>query len=319
MRVLSLLPAATEIVAALGAGDELVGNSHDCDWPPDIADLPRVTRSALAEVGAGAGEADSSLEAAAIDELVRSHVAAGAPLFDLLSDEIASLCPDVIVTQCVCDVCAISEADVRALATRLSPVPRIVTMAGGTLDGVFQDIASVASALERDAEGRALVAGLRDRMRIVHERLHAARAPRPRVAVIEWEDPPFAAGHWVPELVHRAGGTDVLARAGDHSREIAPTAVEAAAPDVLIVAPCGYSLDASASSARTLLGRESWRWAHDLPVWALDANALLSRGGPRLIDGLETIARILHPSLFGVPAAGTSRVHPASAPVPRPP
>ena len=309
MRVVSLLPASTEIVAALGAGDQLVGISHECDWPPAVGDLPRVTRSAIAgAVGAGAVHA-VSMDAAAVDELVRSRAASGEALFELLEDAIAALRPDVILTQCVCDVCAVSESEVRRMATHLSPVPRVLTLTGGTLDGVFQDIAAVADALGRGEPGAELLAMLRHRMRVVHEQLRGARAPRPRVAVIEWDDPPFAAGHWVPELIHRAGGLDVLARPGEHSRMVQPEAVEAAAPDVLIVAPCGYSLGQAAAAARHMLGRDVWRWARALPIWAMDANGLLSRGGPRLIDGLETIARVLHPSLFGAPGKGACRVH----------
>ncbi|MFL5578238.1 MAG: ABC transporter substrate-binding protein [Gemmatimonadaceae bacterium] len=296
MRVLSLLPAATEIVASLGALDGLVGVTHECDWPPAVRSLPRVTASAL---DAGAGSAAGAGE---VDARVRELSAAGAALFVLDEALLARLRPDVILTQALCDVCAVSETDVRAVAARLAPAPRVVTLSATTLDGVLDgDVARVAEAIGRADAGAALAEELRGRMRRVHETLRAARAPRPRVAVIEWTDPVYAAGHWVPEMVRRAGGVDVLASAGEHSTTRAVEAVASAGPDLLLFAPCGYDAPRAADEARRTLARPEWRWAASRPAWAVDANAYVSRPGPRLVEGVELFARVMHPGLFGEP------------------
>ena len=275
----------------------LVGISHQCDWPPSTTGLPRVTRSAVA-AGGSAREIDASVGALA---------GAGAPMYELLEDAIAMLRPEVIVTQGLCRVCAVSEHDVRALAARLEPAPRVVTFAGTTLEGVLADVAFLAGALGRIGPGQQLLTALRDRMREIHETLKAARAPRPRVAVIEWTDPTYAAGHWVPDVIRRAGGIDVLAQAGDVSRVVTAADVAAAQPDLLLVAPCGIALDQAHAEARAMLARPEWHFARDLPVWAMDGGALLSRGGPRLIDAIETLASVMHPDLFGAPSTAHAR------------
>ena len=301
MRVVSLLPAATEIVAALGAADRLVGVTHECDHPADaVAGRPRVTRAALPSHTDGA-------TAGAIDAAVRALAATGAPLFVLDEDGIAALRPDLLLTQALCDVCAVSEGDVRALAARIGTAtgtaPRIVTLGGTTLEGVLDDVGAVAAALGLEAAGAALVDDAWARVRHVHETLKAARAPRPRVAVVEWTDPVFLAGHWGPDLVRRAGGVDVLGTAGAHSTTVALDALAAAEPEVVIVAPCGHDLAHAAAEGRALLADARWAWLGGRAVWALDANAFLSRPGPRLVDGVELFARLLHPALFGAPDA----------------
>lgn len=293
MRVVSLLPSATEIVAALGALDQLVGVTHACDYPPPVAALPRLTSTHVSAAAAPA----------VIDRDVRAAVERGAPLYDVDETLLASLRPDVIVTQALCDVCAVRETDVRAIAQRMAPSPTIVTLSGTSIDGIIADIERVASALGMPDEAEELVPGMRARLRSVHERLRDARAPRPRVAVLEWTDPLFAGGHWVPEMVHRAGGVDTLATAGQHSRMVTRDDVAAAAPDVILFAPCGYDLASATREASSLLASDSWTWAHERAVWALDANSLTSRPGPRVIDGVETIAAVLHPSLFGSAAS----------------
>ena len=292
MRVLSLLPAATEIVAALGGSPELVGVTHECDWPPHVAALPRVTASGV----------DAAASAQAVDAAVRALGEAGAPVFALDAARIVALRPDVIVTQALCDVCAVSETDVRALARRMSPEPRVVTLAGSTLDGILADIEAVALGLGVPDAGERLVAGLTARMRRVHETLKGARAPRPRVAVIEWSEPAYAAGHWVPEMVRRAGGVDVLAEPGTHSCRVSPEAVRAADPEIVLVAPCGYDVARASAEAEWLLAQPEWAWARERTVWALDANGLVSRPGPRVVDGIETMAAIFAPALFPAPA-----------------
>ena len=288
MRVVSLLPSATEIVAALGAIESLVGITHKCDHPAQVASRLRVTASCV----------DPTAAAAAVDSRVRTLVEAGEPLYSLDEERIRALKPDLILTQALCDVCAVMESDVRALASRLSPPPRVVSLSAETLDGVFADIAAVADALSREDEGEELLAGLRARMRTVHDTLKAARAPRPRVAMIEWTDPIFSGGHWVPEMIRRAGGLDVLAPDGGHSKVVAAADVGAARPDVVLIAPCGYGVDRATEEARRVLGTAPWRFANGCDVWAMDGNALTSRPGPRLVDGIEVMARIFNPTLF---------------------
>ena len=288
MRVVSLLPAATEIVGALGALENLVGVTHECDFPDVVRSRARVTRSLV----------DASGDPARIDADVRRLAEAGEALYALDEATIAALRPDLILTQSVCDVCAVREADVRALAGRLSPAPRVVTLGATTLDGVFDDIARVADALGLPDERDELLLGLRSRMRAVHGILKEHEAPRPRVAVIEWTDPLYAAGHWVPEMVRRAGGQDVVGVAGTRSSTLTRQALRASDPEVLVVAPCGYDVRRAAAEARALLGQEEWSWARDRRVWAMDSNALLSRPGPRLVDGIEVLARIFNPELF---------------------
>jgi iron complex transport system substrate-binding protein len=290
--IVSLLPAATEIVAALGAAHALVGVTHECDYPPEASRLPRVTASAV----------DAADAAGDVDRQVRERSSAGAALFVLRGEALAALRPEVVLTQALCEVCAVSEDDVRALAARLDPAPRVVTLSATTLDGVLADIERVGRALGRDETAAAVVEALRARMRAVHERLKSARAPRRRVAVIEWTDPVFAAGHWVPEMVHRAGGIDVLAAPGEHSTVRRPDAVRAADPEVVLVAPCGYGASRAACEAERLLERPEWAWARERDVWALDANGLVSRPGPRLVRGLEVMAAIFSPRLFDAPA-----------------
>lgn len=285
-RVVSLLPAATEIVAALGALEQLVGVTHECDYPAVVASRRRVTRSRIPEHGSPA-EIHAAVSTSAHDTL-----------FELLEDRIAALHPDVLLTQALCDVCAVHEGDVRALATRLTPVPSVVTLGGVTLDGVFEDIAVVGAALGVPDDAEELLLGLRARLRTVHETLKAARAPRPRMLLVEWTDPVFLAGHWAPEMVHRAGGVDALMAAGQHSVVTPMAALAAADPEIVVIAPCGYGLEAAAREARALLDHPDWHWLEGRPVWALDANGLLSRPGPRLVDGVEVLARIGNPGLF---------------------
>jgi len=281
-------------VAALGARGSLVGVTHECDEPPEVDGLPRVTRSAI----------DTHAPAAIVDAEVREASASGAPLFTLLSETIMALRPDLVLTQALCDVCAVSEADVRALCARLDPSPRVVTLAGETLDGVFADIQRVAEALGQAARGQALVGELGARVRAVHETLKAARAPRPRVAVIEWGAPLYIAGHWAPEMVKRAGGTPLLAQPGERSRVVTIGEVEAAAPEVVLFAPCGYGLERATEEGRRLREEPAWAFARGLSAFAVDANALVSRPGPRLVEGIEVFARLMNPALFSPPGAG---------------
>lgn len=289
MRIISLLPAATEIVASLGSERALVAVTHECDWPPSVRMLPRATRSGV----------DGSAPPNVVDDVVREASARGEALFELDAQLICDLEPDVILTQALCDVCAVSETDVRAIAASMSPSPDVVTLSGTAIEGVFEDIARVASSIGVPDEGRRLVAGLRARMSMVRARV--ATSERPRVAVIEWTDPLYIAGHWTPELIQHAGGQDALAHAGQHSRRTEIEELRLADPDVLIVAPCGYDVGRAAAAGQRLLSGEAWDWARGRQLWAVDGNGLVSRPGPRLIDGIETFAELLHPEIFEPP------------------
>ncbi len=288
MRIVSLLPAATEIVALLGASDHLVGVSHECDYPDIVGSRARVTRATIPDTH----------DPAAIDAAVREQHEAGLALFAIDEARVRALHPDVLLTQALCEVCAVRESDVRALASRLSPEPRVVTLGGTSVDGILDDIRSVGEALGVSDEVEETLAGLRDRVRHVHETLKAAQAPRPRVALVEWTEPVYVAGHWGPEQIKRAGGTDVLGVAGAHSVPVSMDALREAAPEIVLFAPCGYSLDAAAAEARRCLTMPEWEWARERQVWALDANGLTSRPGPRVVDGIEAMARIFNPALF---------------------
>lgn len=288
MRVISLLPGATEMVGALGKLEQLVGVTHECDHPDVVRSRVRVTSTAVA------------IEAApdVVDAQVRELTATGAAVFTLLEDRIRDIRPDLILTQALCDVCAVVETDVRALAARLNPVPKIVTLNASSLEGVLDDIVRVGAALDASDEAEEFVAGARARMRTVHETLKAARAPRPRVAVVEWGDPLYLAGHWMPEMIVRAGGVDPLVAKGAHSTVVSLDQIRDADPEVVVIAPCGYDLDRATLEGERLLALDSWSWARDRRVWAIDANAFASRPGPRLVDGVEILARLCNPSLF---------------------
>ncbi|MBC8087303.1 MAG: ABC transporter substrate-binding protein [Phycisphaerae bacterium] len=282
------MPAATEIMAFLGATEHLVGITHECDFPSFVASRARVTQSALGD----------ATDPAAIDAAVREQSHAGAALFTLHEKKIAALHPDLLLTQAVCDVCAVREEDVRALAARLHPPPKVVTLGGTNVEGILEDIGAVAAALGVPDEAEELIAGLRVRLKRIHDVLKAERAPRPRVALIEWSDPCYVTGHWGPEQVHRAGGRDVAGTAGAHSVTIPVATLEQADPEIVLFAPCGYSLAAARDEAERFIKHEDWRWLAGRQVWALDANGLVSRPGPRVVEGIEAMARIFNPTLF---------------------
>jgi iron complex transport system substrate-binding protein len=275
MRVVSLVPAATEIACALGAREELVAVTHDCDFPPEIRSLPRVTRATI--------PADATSRE--IDTLVRDAASRGDSTFHLDAAALRDAAPDVILGQTLCAVCAVTLDQVPRSLPRQ---PQVVPLEAGSLEGMYADVARVGDALGHAAEASRLIASLRARARVVHDAV--AGRPRPRVACIEWLDPPYSGGHWVPEQVHLAGGSDVLGQAGTRSREVAWEEVRAARPDLVVVMPCGWD------------ARRAEREAHaipdlDAPVVAVDGNAYFSRPGPRLIDGVELLAALLHPGV----------------------
>lgn len=292
MRVAALLPAATDIVIALGAGDPLVAVTHACTLPALLAGIPRVTRSRVVAAGASG-----------IDTQVSELSSAGAPFFELDEALLAAQRPDVILTQSVCDVCAVREDDARAVASRMNPPPRVATLGANSVDGVFSDILTVGSALDVPDESEELVAGLKSRIGRIHQQLKSHQAPRPRVLVLEWTEPLFSAGHWVPDMVWRAGGREVIGESGDTSRRISGAEVRGSNPDVVVIAPCGYDLEATMREAKARAGSEAWTWMRAMPVWAIDANRLTSSPGPGVVHGIEVLARVLHPEIFGTPSS----------------
>ncbi len=279
MRVVTLLPAATEIVAALGALGRLVGVSHECDFPPQVRSLPRVTRTRV----------DPAMPSAAIDRAMAEAKRTGISPVEVDVNLMAHLRPDVLIGQSVCDVCAVGEGELARVVATLMPTPWVVTLHAHTLDQVFLDIRKVGEALELRDEADELDAGLRYRLRRVQA---VATGQKPRVLVLEWLDPPYVAGHWVPELVSLAGGQDVAGSPGEPSRPRPWDELAALAPDVVVVALCGFDVPRAQAElaavtdpqARALLGRR---------VEFLDGNAYTSRPGPRLVDAAEMLARLI--------------------------
>ena len=304
MRVVSLLPAATEIVAAVGMLDQLVGVSHECDHPAEVQAKPRVTRCAI-HGGALASEA--------ADRWVSDTLAANGTLYSMDEALIRQLQPDVVITQRLCDVCAVGYESVTAFAATLPGPPQVINLDPSSVRDVLRDIETVGAALGVPERAAAVIAGLE--ARIVAVRVGAAGAPRPRCVVLEWIAPPYRSGHWTPELVAIAGGTEPLGRLGEDAARVPWEAVAAAAPEVLVLACCGYDLARTAVDLPLLPTRPGWQ---ELPavragqVYAVDGSAYLSRPGPRLVDSLEILAEILHPELFAgrFPARAVRRLAP---------
>jgi len=281
MRVVSLLPAATEIVAALGAQGQLVGVSHECDFPPGVRALPRVTGTAI----------DPALPSGAIDRAMAEAKRAGTSPITVDLKLMAQLRPDVLIGQSVCEVCAVGEGELARVVAALMPTPWVVTLHAHTIEGTFHDIAKVGEALELRDEAEELVDGLRYRLRRAGAQ-QAAPHRKPRVLVLEWLDPPYVAGHWVPELVALAGGEDVGGTPGEPSRARPWRELAALAPDLVVVALCGFDVERARSElgtitdadAASLLGRRTE---------VIDGNAYTSRPGPRLVDAAELLSRLM--------------------------
>jgi iron complex transport system substrate-binding protein len=282
MRIVSLLPSATEIVCLLGLGDQLVGVSHECDHPPAaVAGVPRMTASLIP------AEATS----AEIDALVRQRVAGRRPLYRLDAEALATARPDLIVTQALCDVCAVDEAEVCRVADALPGRPRVVNLEPTSLEGVFAAIGAVAAAAGVSATG--VLGSLRDRVEAAASR---RIGNRPTVVFLEWLDPPFCGGHWNPELVALAGGVEQIGQAGQPSRRIAWEDVATTDPDVIIAAPCGYDVVKANGDLERLRRNPTWaglRAVREGRIFAFDGSALFNRPGPRLVDSLEQLADAL--------------------------
>jgi iron complex transport system substrate-binding protein len=296
VRLVSLLPSATEIVYSLGLGEDLVGVTFECDEPPAARTEKTVVVGGRDTRGMTPGE---------IDSYVRAQLAAGADLYTLHAQALADLRPDLILTQDLCRVCALPSGHVEDAVGYLGCRADVLSLDPHTLDDMLDSILAVGRRTGVPERAIRLVGDLRARLARVAAAVAGRR--RPKVAVIEWVDPPFTAGHWIPDLVSAAGGRPVAARPGAPSVPTSWAAIAAAAPDVVVVAPCGYHLPGVIEQARAAV-----QALPGTPVWAIDADGIVVRPGPRLVDGVEAMAAILHPD--AVPAAPPGAVHQVTAP-----
>ncbi len=299
MRIISLLPSATEIIYALGLGDQLVGVSHECDFPMAVQRLPKVTRALIPT------EASSR----DIDRLVRECLQSSKALYALDFSKLEELKPDVIVTQALCDVCAVAEDEVRSAACRLPTLPRVINLEPQTLDDVFVEIGRVGETLGVSRKAEEVVSELKARVEKIAARTEKLAA-RTRVAFLEWLDPPFSGGHWSPELVRLAGGQDGLNREGSRSRTLSWDEVFGLQPDVVFVACCGYPIQRALGDVVRLGSIPGWMQMPAVVsgrVYVADGSQYFNRPGPRLVDSLEILAHALHPEVHplrrGLPCA----------------
>jgi iron complex transport system substrate-binding protein len=288
MRIVSLVPHATELLFALGLGDDVVAVTHECDFPDAARSLPHITRDRL----------PGGLSTAEIDAEVRKRTERGEAIYDLDADRLRALKPDLIVTQELCPVCAVSYDDVRAVAETIPTHPRVVALDPHTLGESFGDVRTIAQVT--DSRDAALELVARQRARVDAVRVAVRGAERVPTVAIEWFDPVFVAGHWTPQIIELAGGIDVLGFAGERSEQTTWETVAAAKPRVVVCMPCGY--DAQRSYDEALAHADTLRTVGAERVVAVDAAAYFSRPGPRLVDGLELMGHILHPDLVPEPA-----------------
>ena len=299
MKIASLLPSATEIVYALGLGDSLIGVTDECDYPADAVTKPVISRSSLPQ-----GRVQTPRE---IDEAVRARAGQDGQLFVLDTDLLRREQPDVVLTQDLCRVCAVPSGQVQRALDQLGlPDARVLSLDPQTLDEVIASIETVGRSLERADEAAGIAAGLRARVASVKQA--AKRVPTVSVVALEWSDPPFSAGHWIPDMIEAVGGMPVLAEKGQPSRETAWHEIRAAAPEVIVFMPCGYYLEEAEDEAVRFLDQPEFA---DTPavrngnVYAVDATSFFSRPGPRLVDGLEILAWAVHPDFYPAPPEGT--------------
>ncbi len=293
MRIVSLIPSATEVACALGLGDHLVGVTHECDYPESVRALPKLTRSMLPE-GLTSAEIDVAVAASLTDE----HT-----VYELDVELLAKLEPDVVLTQSLCEVCAVPRALVDEAVCSMPQAAQVISLDPSTIEEMLDDLLRVAEEFNRRDTGEALVGQLKRRLEAVTLRT-ADVAYRPRVFCVEWVDPIFCAGHWLPGMTSIAGGVDGLGRPGVDSGRVTWEQVQAWSPEVIVVMPCGFDAKGALEQARGLTGRPG---LSELPavqagnVFVVDANAYFARPGPRLVDGTEIMARLFHPELFDSP------------------
>jgi len=296
MRIASLVPSATEMLFALGLGDSVVAVTHECDYPAKARSLPHLTRTVLPE-GLSAGEIDSA---------VKAIVGEGRALYELDEKRLAELAPDLIVTQAVCDVCAVSYEDVVAVAARLPSLPKVLQQDPSTLREVLDDTVRLGEATGMEAQAHELRGELEGRLATVQAAVSGAN--QPRVIALEWLDPPYVGGHWIPEMISIAGGEDVAGPPGLKSPEVWWGELSGLNPDVVITMPCGWYVEDSRAQAM-----EHWERIETLGaarVFAVDAASTFSRPGPRLVDGVELLSHLLHPELIDPPGnIGFAELH----------
>jgi iron complex transport system substrate-binding protein len=290
MRIVSLLPSATEILFALGLGDSIAGVTHECDFPPEAAKKPPLIHPRV----------DPHAAPAALDHQVTELVQRGESIYAVDAELLKSLAPDLIVTQDLCHVCAASPDDLSTALTRLPKRPRVVSLAPHALADVWDDIRRVGDATGRRREAQALAITLEQRVAAIEMNV-AHAGTRPRVLCLEWLDPYYVGGHWVPEMVAKAGGEDVLGRPGEPSFRVTAEQIENSRPDIIVAMPCGYNLARATEELRATRLPEAWSAlpaVREKRIFAVDANSYFSRSGPRLADGIVILAQILHPELF---------------------
>jgi iron complex transport system substrate-binding protein len=302
MRICSLLPSATEIAYAIGLGDSILGVSHECDFPAAAATKPSLLRPRV----------DPQAPPAEIDRQVSEIIARGESIYAVDAELLASLSPDLILTQDLCHVCAASPDDLATALTRFPKLPQVLSLTPRSLGEVWDDVRRVGEATGRRREADALAAALEERVAAIAATAAQAKS-RPRVLCLEWLDPYYVGGHWVPEMVSMAGGEDVLGRLREPSFRVSGEQIIEARPDVIVVMPCGYNLARAASELRIEalpLGSEMLPAIREGRLFAVDANAYFSRPGPRLADGVALLAHLIHPGLFpsGYPEGSFRRV-----------
>ncbi len=290
MRVCSLIPGATEVVAALGRADSLVGISHECDFPPEIRNKPVMVRATI--------ETDHS-DSLEIDTQVKNTLAKGGDLYRLDEDLFERAQPDIVITQELCQVCAVTPGQLQRALETLPQWPQVLSLNPTHLQGVLTDIERIGAAIGRDTEARAYAASLRARLHALQRQVSSA-SECPRVLCVEWLNPLYIAGHWIPDMVALAGGQDPLGSPGEPSRPVTWDQVVEAKPDVLVLMPCGFSIERTLHELQSLT--RDWNWTA-LPavrngrVFAVDASSYFSRPGPRLVEGVAILASIIHPTL----------------------
>jgi iron complex transport system substrate-binding protein len=292
VKIVSLLSSATEIVYALGLQDLLVGISHECDHPPDALSRPRLSRSRFDA---------SRLTSAEIDAAVRRSMAEHGSVYEVDLSALSTLAPDIVLTQAVCEVCAVPRTSVEEAVRSLARAPAIVSLDAHTIAGILATVREVAAAIGDPARGDRIARGLSERIDRIVERV--AETARPRVLALEWLSPPFSSGHWVPEMIAAAGGDDLLGKAGSRSRELGWDELTGLDPDVLLLLPCGYDLEgarADADAHRERLRELAPRAILQRRAWVANG-AFFSRSGPRVVDGIEALGSALHPELFTEP------------------
>lgn len=295
MKIVSLLPSATEILCQIGLQDQLVGVTHECDYPPAVLDLPKVTITLIPK------DATSK----EIDQQVNDHLSENAALYSLNMDMLETLQPDLIVTQALCDVCAVAESEVNAAACTLPGQPRVINLEPMSLQDVYDTITLVGKETDHIDEAKNALEKLQAREQIVRARTQKiSKAKCPTVGFLEWIDPPFNAGHWTPELIDYAGGIDVLGNLNQPSETTSWDRVRQADPDVIFVAVCGFSLERTLTDMDIMASFPGYTELNAVKtnrVYVTDGNAYFSRSGPRLIDSLEIMAHALHPDIHPVP------------------